>query len=80
MGVVPLMLWDNANGDAYKIWFSNCGALERIFFYRDSAYAPVENTYPGLCCFYHEEAPGEDGHTYWHFVDGAPVIWESEND
>lgn len=42
MGVVPLMLWDNANGDAYKTRFSNCGALERIFFYRDSAYAPVE--------------------------------------
>lgn len=36
------MLWDNANGDSYKTRFSNCGALERIFFYRDSAYTPVE--------------------------------------
>ncbi len=77
--VVPLVYCTATGyqGYSFQSWFKNCPSLENIFFYNYNEV--LENVYPGLCSFYSEEEPTANDHAYWHFVDGAPVIWPSEN-
>ena len=73
--------------------FINCGALSEIyycgtqeqwnkitFWNKDDKFNEVDNyALKKATKYFYSESEPADGGTYWHYVDGKPVIWTKEN-